>query len=69
MDETKTQNEHDDDNSHEMTCPICLLMKTLSATRKKHSAFFDHFMKAQLELIKDGVPAAKKTKTKEATND
>jgi hypothetical protein len=26
-------------------------------------------MKAQLELIKDGVPAAKKTKTKEVTND
>jgi hypothetical protein len=26
-------------------------------------------MKAQLELIKDGVPTAKKTKTKEVTND
>jgi hypothetical protein len=26
-------------------------------------------MKAQLKLIKDGVPTAKKTKTKEATND
>ena len=51
MDETKTQNEHDDDNSHEMTCPICLLMKTLSATRKKHSAFFDHLMNAQIELL------------------
>ena len=51
MDETKTQNEHDDDNSHEMTCPICLLMKTLSATRKKHSTFFDHLVNAQIEVL------------------
>jgi hypothetical protein len=51
MDETRMQNEHDEDASHEPACPICLLMKAVTATRKKHSAFFDHLMNAQIEVL------------------
>jgi len=45
------QNEHDQDKCHEVACPFCLLMKTAAKSRKKHSAFFNHLMNAQIELL------------------
>ena len=51
MDETRTQNPHDQESAQETACPFCLLMKTVSNTRKKHSGFFNHLMNAQIELL------------------
>lgn len=51
MDETRTQNPHDQESAQETACPFCLLMKTVSKTRKKHSGFFNHLMNAQIELL------------------
>ena len=51
MNENRTQNPHEEAKTHEVTCPFCLLMKSAAKTRKKHSAFFDHLMNAQIELL------------------
>ena len=51
MEETEMQNEHDRDKCHEIACPFCLIMKTVSKTRKRHSAFFNHLMNAQIEML------------------
>jgi hypothetical protein len=51
MDESRTHKDHDEETSREPACPICLLMKAVTATRKKHGAFFDHLMNAQIEVL------------------
>jgi hypothetical protein len=51
MKESRTQTPPDEDELHEMACPFRLLMKTVSKTTRKHSAFFNHLMNAQIELL------------------
>lgn len=51
MEESRTQTPPEEDKFHEMPCPFCLLMKTVSKTTGKHSAFFNHLMNARIELL------------------
>lgn len=52
MNETKTQHENEGGTSQETACPACNLMKMVSATRRKHSAFFDHLINARMEVLR-----------------
>lgn len=55
MEETRSKHEHDEpseSSAHAMTCPICMLMKAVAGTRRKHSAFFEHMMTAQIEVLR-----------------
>jgi hypothetical protein len=51
MEENRAPMPPDDKKSHEIACPFCLLTKTVAKTRKRHSAFFNHLMNAQIELL------------------
>lgn len=51
MDENRERTPPEEQDHHETACPLCLLMNTLSRTKRKHGSFFHHLTNAQIELL------------------
>lgn len=51
MNESVNRDDHQEETCSVVSCPVCLMMRSLHEARRKHSDFFSHLYNAQIELL------------------